>query len=74
MSGHQRSTPPVSGPARVLGARHLGDGGAVVLAAVTAFGAWRSVPLPMWPPVVVVVVALVARRPFLMIVGVGLLA
>jgi hypothetical protein len=52
----------------------MGETGVVFLAVAAALGAWWSWPLPLWPVLVVVAVALVARRPLLLIVGVGLLA
>ncbi len=54
--------------------RQLSDVGVVLLAVAAAIGAWRSWPLPLGPAVVVAAVALLIRRPVLLIIGVGLLA
>jgi competence protein ComEC len=54
--------------------RTLGDSGAVLLAVAAALGAWASHDLPPLPGVLLVAFALVLRRPWLVIVGVGLLA
>jgi competence protein ComEC len=57
-----------------LGSGDLSEAGVVLLALASAFGAWRSWSLPLWPTVAVVALALVIRRPLLLVVGVGLLA
>lgn len=52
----------------------LTDTGAIVLALATALGAWRSAPVPVVPALLLVVGALVLRRPVVLIVGAALLA
>ena len=52
----------------------MNDGWAVAMAVATAVGAWARLPVPRWLGAVVVVVALVARRPALLCVGAALLA
>jgi len=50
------------------------DAAAVVMAVAAAVGALVAHPLPRWPAVVLVVIALVARRPAVLVVGVALAA
>jgi competence protein ComEC len=52
----------------------MNDGWALALAVATAVGAWSALPVPRWLGVLVVVVALMARRPLLLCVGAALLA
>jgi competence protein ComEC len=52
----------------------MNDGWAVAMAVVTALGAWAGLPVPRWLGAVVVVAALLARRPALLCVGAALLA
>jgi hypothetical protein len=52
----------------------MNDGWAVAMAVATAVGAWATLPVPRWLGALVVVVALVARRPALLCVGAALLA
>ena len=54
--------------------RSLSDPGAVTLALATAAGAWWGLALPLAVPVAVVGLALVLRRPVVLVVGAALLA
>lgn len=63
--------PPVARPTR---STSLTDAGAVALALATAVGAWRSAAVPISLGLLVVVAALVRRRPLVLVVGAALLA
>ena len=65
---------PAARPADERANRSLSDAGAVALALATAGGAWWGPALPLALPAGVVVVALVLRRPLLLVAGVALLA
>ena len=54
--------------------RSLSEAGAVVLALATAGGAWWGLALPVALPSALVVLALVLRRPVVLVVGAALLA
>jgi competence protein ComEC len=60
-----------NGPMR---ARTFTDAGAVALAAGVAVGAARPVAIPVVVPLLVTVVGLVARRPWLVVIGAAVLA
>ncbi|HVF13918.1 MAG TPA: hypothetical protein VM942_04920, partial [Acidimicrobiales bacterium] len=52
----------------------MSDPAVVVMALLTAAGAWASVPLPLLPVVAVAVVGVASRRPVVVIVGAALAA
>ena len=52
----------------------MNDGWAVALAVAVVAGAWAVLAVPRWLGVVVILIALVARRPALLCVGAALLA
>ncbi|HVF14737.1 MAG TPA: ComEC/Rec2 family competence protein [Acidimicrobiales bacterium] len=52
----------------------MSDLAVVVMAVLTAAGAWASVPLPLLPVVVVAVVGVATRRPVVVIIGAALAA
>ncbi len=54
--------------------RSLHDGSAVLMAVVAGAGAWLALPVGRGVGAVVVALALILRRPMLLILGVGLLA
>ncbi|QXC61544.1 ComEC/Rec2 family competence protein [Aquihabitans sp. G128] len=56
-------------PAPAAPPRQLTDRGAVALAVAVALGAWWSRPLPLLPCAFVVVASLLARRPWLLVLG-----
>jgi competence protein ComEC len=54
--------------------RQFSDLGTVGLAAATALGAWLALPVPVWPAALVAVLALLARRPALVLLAAAGLA
>nr|MDQ3385380.1 ComEC/Rec2 family competence protein [Actinomycetota bacterium] len=63
-----------AGPAERRAHRSLSDAGAVMLALATAGGAWWGLALPLALPAALLVLALVLRRPAVLVVGAALLA
>lgn len=61
-------------PAPAARGRPLTDRGAVALAAATAAGAWWHPAVPLWLGAAVAVAGLAVRRPFVLVVGVAVLA
>ena len=61
-------------PAPARGRALMGDGSTVLLAVAACAGAWAARSLPLWPALVLMVVALALHRPVLLMVAVALAA